>query len=173
MSRYGVDYRIARSSGVCAASGASLPPGTPCVAALCERSEDDGFDRLDYSVQAWDGGARPERLFSWWRTTVPDPHHRQRLLVDDAVLMDLFEGLAGDERRQRVAYRFILALILMRKKLLRYVGRRSEGEEQRWLLLPRGAQPETPPIEVIDPHLTDQDVRDLTEQLGEVLQAEL
>ncbi len=143
------------------------------MAALCERTEDDGFDRLDYGIEAWDGGARPERLFSWWRTAIPDPDRRKRLLVDDTVLLDLFEGLAGDERRQRVAYRFILALILMRKKLLKYAGRRGSGEDQRWLLLPKGALPETPPVEVVDPHLTDQDVRELTDQLGEVLQGEL
>ena len=173
MSRYGVEYRISRSTGVCAETGDPLEPGVPCVAALCERVEDDGFDRIDYAVDAWEAGARPERLFSYWKTTVPHPDARKRAYVDEEVLMDLFEGLADDDRRQRIAYRFILGLMLMRKRRLKYVGRREEGEHERWLMIPRGAEPETPPIEVIDPRLTDEDVRELTLQIGEVLQVDL
>lgn len=172
MSRYGTEYRVARPTGVCAASGDRLEPGTACVATLCEIDGDDGFERRDYSLAAWESG-RPEGVFSYWRTTVPDPKDRRRLLVDDAVLLDLFESLAGDERRRRVAYRFILCLILMRKKLLKYVGRTGEGENERWLMLPKGAVPDAEPIEVVNPRLTDEDVRELTDQLSEVLQGEL
>jgi len=143
------------------------------MATLCERPEDDGFERRDYSIEAWEARPAPDDVFSYWRTTVPDPEAKRGVLVDDAVLWDLFEALAGDTRRRSQAYRFILALILMRKKLLKYVGRTGQGEDERWLLRPRGAAPELPPLEVVDPHLTDDDVRELTEQLGEVLQSEL
>ncbi len=169
MSRFGSDYRIGRCGGVCTASGRRLEPGSPCVAALVERAEDEGFDRLDFSVEAWEGGTRPERLLGFWRTTVPDPHGPARAFVDDSVLLELFEALAGDDRRRRVAYRFILALVLMRKKLLRYAGRRGQGEDERWLMVPRGSQE---PVEVVNPRLSDDDVRELTEQLGEVLRAD-
>jgi hypothetical protein len=147
------------------------------MATLCEKAEDDGFDRFDYSLEAWEAGARPERLFSYWKTTVPDPGDRRPTFVDDDVLVDLFEQLAGDERRTRVAYRFILALILMRKRRMKYVGRRGRGEDERWLLQPRvtgqPADPDADPIEVVNPRLTDADVRELTDQLAEVLQGDL
>jgi len=172
VSRYGTEYRIARSTGVCAATGQPLTPGSACVAALFELVDDEGFERRDYSVEAWES-ARPEGVFSFWRTVVPDPDVKQRVLVDDAVLMDLFEQLADDTRRKRVAYRFILCLILLRKKLLRYAGRRGEGADERWLMKPRGADPDRPPIEVLNPQLTDDDVRELTDQLTEVLRGEL
>ena len=83
--------------------------------------------------------------------------------------------LADDERPQRIAFRFVLALILMRKRLLRFVGRTdSDGDARgRWKLRPRGADPESLPLEVEDPGLTDEDVRELTAQLGEVLMGEL
>jgi hypothetical protein len=148
-----------------------LEPGTPCIATLCEHPEDEGFERRDYSEQAWES-ERPEGVFSFWKTVVPDPDARQRVLVDDAVLMDLFEQLADDTRRKRQAYRFILCLILMRKKLLRYTGRTGEGENERWLMMQRG-QPDQPPIEVANPQLTDEDVRELTDQLTEVLRGEV
>ena len=173
MTRHPADYRVARPTGVCAATGRVLEPGSPCVASLCERAGDEGFDRLDYAPEAWEAGARPERLFSFWRTTVPDPGEARRAFVDDDVLMDLFEQLAGDERRARVAYRFVLALILMRKRRLKYRGRRGRGKDERWLLVPKGAEPDAEPIEVVNPKLDDEDIRQLTDQLSEVLRGDL
>ncbi|MCH8164165.1 MAG: hypothetical protein IH889_01005 [Planctomycetes bacterium] len=143
------------------------------MATLCERTEDDGFDRRDYSLQAWDAQARPEGLFSYWKAAVPLPDAGRRVFVDDDVLWDLFERLADDPRRRRIAYRFIIALILMRKKRLRYIGRTGQGENERWLMLPKGAEPNQQPIEVVNPRLGDEDVRELSEQLREVLRGEL
>ena len=173
MSRFGTNYQVARFTGLCARTGEPLEPGTECVATLCERIEDDGLDRQDFSLSAWEAGARPERLFSFWRTTVPEPRQRRKILLDDQVLMDLFEALAEDDRPQRVAFRFVLALILLRKRLLKFVGRTGEGENERWLMLPRKADPDRTPDEVVNPQLTDDDVRELTGQLQEILHSEL
>lgn len=173
MSRFGSQYQVARPTGKCAHSGETLEPGTPYIAALCDASEGEGFERVDYSIEAWESGVRPAGLFSFWKSTVPDPEEKQNLLVDDAVLLELFERLDSDDRQQRVAFRFVLGLILMRKKQLKLVGRvDAEGElPQRWLLQVRGS--EGPPLELINPQLTDDDVRELTEQLSEILQGEL
>jgi hypothetical protein len=173
MSRFGAQYHIGRPTGVCAATGRPLQPGEPCIATLCDHSEDDGFQRKDFSIEAWEAAARPEGLFSYWKTTVPEPGAKRTLLVDENVLLELFERLAEDERPQRVAFRFVLALILMRKRLLGFAGRKGRGEDERWLMQPKGADPALPPIEVRNPHLSDDDVRELTAQLGEVLQGEL
>jgi hypothetical protein len=174
MSRFGTDYHVSRPSGQCAATGEPLEPGTPCVAALSEREADDGFDRLDYRLDAWEAGARPERLFSYWQFTVPPREEKRKLLVDDEVLVDLFERLADDERPQRVAFRFVLGLILMRKRLLRFVGRRAGADRtETWLLRARGDDADATPHEVVNPRLEDEDVRELTSQLSEILESEL
>lgn len=173
MSRFGTDYRLARSTGHCAATGRPLESGTLCVAALCERPDDDSFDRRDYSVEAWESGERPEGLFSYWKTVVPPHDAKPKLLLDDTVLMDLFERLAADERPQRVAFRFVLGLILMRKKLLKFTGRNISDGVERWLLAPRGGESDAPPHQVVNPNLADEDVRDLIDQLSEVLQSDL
>lgn len=173
MSRFGSQYKVARSTGVCAASGKPLAPGTPCIATLCERAEDDGFDRKDFLLEAWEEGHRPEGLFSYWKTVVPTADAKPNLLVDDTVLMDLFERLSEETRPQRIAFRFVLALILMRKRLLKFVGREGRDEDERWLMSPKGANPDTPPIPVLNPNLTDDDIRELTAQLSEILQGEL
>ena len=175
MSRFASDYQIARPTGLCAASGVTLEPESPCIATLCERAEDEGFDRFDFSEQAWEAGERPQRLFSYWRTTVPHPEEKKNPLVDDEVLLDLFTRLENDNRPQRVAFRFVLGLILMRKRLLKFEGRLSEGSEKQefWLMRAKGSDPDAEPMHVVNPHLTDDDVKELTDQLGEILQSEL
>ena len=123
MSRFGNTQGVSRPTGVCASTGESLAMNEPAMATLCEREEDEGFDRLDYSIAAWDTGDRPDRLFSYWRYIVPDSNKKQEIGIDDAVLADLFERLADDERPQRIAFRYILALVLLRKRKLKLVGR--------------------------------------------------
>lgn len=173
MTRMTGDYPIGRATGVCAASGEPLEPGATCVATLCEATEDESLVRLDFSTSAWEAGDRPDGLFSFWRTIVPEPNERKQVFVDDAVVMDIFERLAEDKRPQRIAFRFVLSLALMRKRKLRFIERRPDGDQGIMLVLPKGAEPETPPIEVIDPGLTDDDVREISAELTEILQSDL
>jgi len=172
VSRFGQEYRVGRSRGVCAATGQPLEGGSVYLATLCDRPDDDGFDRLDFSLAAWESGARPEGLVGYWRTTLGASDTAGKPLVDEEVLMDLFEALAADTRRGRVAYRFVLALMLLRRKRLKYVGRTGKGANERWLMVPRGSEA-TPPLEVVNPHLRDDEVRELADQLGDLLPVQL
>jgi hypothetical protein len=72
-----------------------------------------------------------------------------------------------------VAFRFVLCLILMRKKLLKFAGRQGGTQAEQWLVTARGAAPELPPMTVVNPNLADDDVRGLIDQLSEILQSEL
>lgn len=165
-------FEIARSSGKCAATGRDLSPGEPCIAALCERAADDGFERLDFSVEAWSAGSRPERLFSFWKTTAPHPNEKKRVFVDDEMLRNLFERLADDERPQRQAFRFVLGLVLMRKRLLRFIGRDESRGVETWTLQWKGAA-EGDVVTLVDPRLSDEDVRAVSDQLSEILSGDL
>ncbi len=125
-------YDIERPTGTCAVTGRHLEPGEHYMAMLIEVDAPDGstgkatasggfgLKRLDVSMHAWEQGHRPQELFCFWRSTVPEPGRKKRLFVDDAVLMNLLDRLADTDKPQRLAFRFVLALILMRKKLLRY-----------------------------------------------------
>ena len=169
----GVDgrYSIARSTGQCEATGQALEPGTPCVAALCDDPETGGFKRLDFSVGAWEEGSRPEGLFSHWKTTVPAAKERQRLLVDNDVLLDLLDRLADEEEPRRVAFRFVITLVLLRKRLINFIRREETSSGIVWQVSRRGS-PETT-WSVSDPEIKDDDIVTLHEQLGDVLQGDL
>ncbi len=148
-----------------------------------------GMQRLDVSKEAWEAGFRPERLFCYWKTTVPEPNEKKKLFVDDAVLMNLLRRLEDATEPQRLAFRYVLALILMRKKLLRFDGTEQHTAEQDdesieqewWVLTPKqdvskghfGRWAEDDTIKVLDPHLDESQIEQVAYQLGEILDAEL
>jgi len=181
-------YDIERPTGTCAFTGRTLEPDEHYVATLVEDGDD--LRRVDVSTEAWEEGKRPEHLFSYWKAVVPQPEEKKKLFVDDEVLMNLLERLADAEQPQRIAFRFVLTLIMMRKKLLRYdkTDKRTvegpEGQqvvEEWWLLTPKldlskgpmGKWDEDRTFEVLDPHLDEEGIRAVTEQLSQILQAEL
>jgi len=175
MTRFSTNasYDIARASGRCASTGVPIEPGSAYVATLCERDADEGFDRIDFSLEAWERGNRPPRLFSSWRTTMPEAARKSQAFVDDDVLLNLFHRLADDQQAMRIAYRFVIALILLRKRLLKHDATTEQGGLTLWMMRLKGDPPETPPIEVIDPRLTSDQVREVSDQLGEILRGEL
>jgi len=171
-------YSLGRSTAVCAATGRALVPGEPIVATLCDAPADEAegheFVRREFAVAAWDSGLRPEHMVCFWRTTASEPDHKRRLLVDDDTLLELFDRLDGDERPQRRAYRWLLCLILLRKKLLRHVRvDRDEAGGEAWLVKRRGAAEDDAPVRVENPRIRDEDLQELAEHLGEVMQSEL
>src|SRR5690606_40720175 len=88
-------YEIARATGVCAASGRPIAVGEEFIATLVQGDDEDRLERRDFSLEAWEGGARPERLFGYWRTRMHPPDAKRKAFIDDAALMDLFEQLEG------------------------------------------------------------------------------
>ncbi len=170
MSRFGNAQSVSRPTGICSISGDTLTPGTKAVAALIERQDDEGFDRFDYSEASWEAASPPERLFSHWRYMVPDAEEKQGIIIDDEVLLDLFERLDGDERPQRVAFRYILALVLLRKRKLQLVSRAQDDDGELWNLKFRGT--DCDPVTVRNPGIEEDEIQDLSDQLGEILQGD-
>jgi hypothetical protein len=171
MSRISSSWDIGRSTGQCAASGEPLVAGAPCVVALIEREDDPSSPlvRLDFTENGWNSPKRPKGVIAFWRATVPQPNEKRRGFVDDQTLLDLFERLGADDRPHRVRFRFVLMLLLVRKRLLRVVGTETAGGVESWHVLPKGAAEGEAPMAVVNPRLDDAATREVTEQLSEVL----
>jgi hypothetical protein len=179
----GTGYEISRPTGVCAATGRVIGVGEEFVAALAEDEGGERLERLDYSVEAWAGGARPGaplRLFGHWRATMRAAGDKRRPFIDDAALVDLFAQLEGATEPGRVSFRYLLALMLIRKRLLKYEGTRAgsvRGEEggpaASKIMLVRAATPAgaTPAenVEVVDPGMDDAAIAAAVEELSAVL----
>lgn len=165
MAILGQSFPVARCTGKCAASGRAFSPGETIVAVLVERA-DGGLERLDYALESWEGGQRPQPplvIFGFWRCEYTPEEKRSNALLGDAELLDLFEDLTGATDAKQVAFRYFLALLLVRRRMLRVTGSRDGG----LLVLPKGASGE--PVLVTDPGLEEGVVADAIEQLGRVV----
>ena len=170
----GSGYSVSRSTGVCAASGRPLSAGDKCVAVLVEVSGASGEEmrRLDYSIDSWDSGARPTvigdrpcRVFATWRTAVATGEPKGKVVFDDAELMDLFEQLDGQSDPKKQSFRYVLALLLIRRRVLRYEGQR--GDEMRLRRAgPKALEQASDVIRVIDPKMDESAIEAAVEQIG-------
>jgi hypothetical protein len=182
--------------------GWPVKQATQAAAAKDAKKKDEPapFIRVDFCEACWSKGRRPENLppeslgldpaakltmFSYWRTTVPEPQQKKKLLVDDSVLMDVFQRMEGKTEPQEIRFRFVLALILMRKRLLKYEGMEEVPQPssppdpaappapkppETWRMLPRGTDSH---VHVINPHLTAEQITEVSQQLSAILAEEV
>jgi len=162
-------YPVARSTGHCAVTGIPFKEGDAFVAALVERDGQPGLERLDYAAKEWEGGARPQpplRLFGFWRGAYHPGEAKRQPLLGDAELLDLFEELGGATEPKQVTFRYILSLLLIRRRVLRVVSTKPGTMS----VVPRGSgDTAREPITVVDPGLDEQAIADAIEQLGQVV----
>jgi hypothetical protein len=100
------------------------------------------------------------------------PHHeeKKKIFVDDAVLCELFDRLGAATEPSKLSFRFVLGLILMRKRLLVYENTRHEEGRDIWSVRPKGRDEK---LDLIDPKLDEQQMMEVSKQLGEILNEEL
>jgi hypothetical protein len=114
MTRFASNYPVGRSTRTCAATGRSLAEGERCIAALVENDREQ-LERLDFSLDAWEAGARPTgrglRLIGFWRTTATAAERHRGPVLDEESLLELLTGIEPGEPR-RDALRLVLALSL-------------------------------------------------------------
>lgn len=156
------EYSVSRSVGKCAASGRDIRPGEAFFSALFEQGE--SFERRDYAAECWTGP--PTDSFCAFRTKLADKPQRKNLLVDDDVLMQFFLRLRDADDGPKRNFRFVLALILMRKRLLKYDRTRRDGAAEVWEL--RGAK-DGMQHQVLNPRLDEDQVAAVTLELGSIL----
>jgi hypothetical protein len=166
-------YSVSTATGVCAVTGETIPVGDPCMSMLAESPETDGLVRLDVGIDVWAGGARPPApgpVVGVWRTVVPEKDAPRRQLVGEDEVVDLFEQLADAEDPRQVAFRYLLCLILIRKRKLVWEGAEpASGDRPGLLRVRRPRDKESEPIEVADPGMDDDAIADATRRLSMVM----
>ena len=134
------------------------------------RESDVGLERLDISMEHWPELADKSSLLGYWLATMPHPEQRKKLFVDDEVLCGVFERLAEAAEPGKLSFRFVLGLILMRKRLIQYESTRREGESEIWSMRLKGRADS---MDLLNPRLDEQQVMDVSRQLSEILNEEL
>lgn len=188
-------WDVGKVGGQCAQCATELPPGALCWAALVEvrslsAAQDDSkiptspWQRLNFCPECWNSGKRPTapvEMFSFWKTLVPESQKKAKTFVDDTVLLDLFNRLADREDVLDLRFRFVLALLLMRKRLLKYEGTSPLPEPlktkyaaltplpEAWNMTLRGGIA----VIVLNPHLTAEQIGEVSQQLSGILAEEI
>ena len=160
------EWEINKPLGQCYGTGRKIEYGEEYFGALVET--DEGLQRRDFSADYWE--EEKPNLFCYWKTRLPHPSQKKQIFVDDEMLLAFFERLGKETEQEKVNFRFVLALILMRKRRLNYDATRVEDANEIWRLRIVG---EKQIVEVINPHLDEEQIEQLSSQIGQILQADL
>ncbi|KPK41160.1 MAG: hypothetical protein AMJ65_09975 [Phycisphaerae bacterium SG8_4] len=162
------DWEVNKPLGQCSGSGRRIEHGEEYFGALVMVEE--GLQRQDFCAEYWES-EKPD-VFCHWKTKLPEPGHRKQLFVDDQMLMAFFERLARETDPEKINFRFVLTLVLMRKRLLKYHESRTEDGKEIWRLrMPGDKSAEL--VEVVNPHLDAEQIEQLSSQMGEILHTDL
>jgi hypothetical protein len=161
-------YSVARPHGKCALTGAPIAEGEKFMALL--RETPMGLERLDIAMTAWPEADKTGAL-AFWQCIMPRHDQvKKKLFVDDEVLCTLFERLADTTEENKLHFRFVLGLILMRKRLLVYEKTERQGDADAWIVRFKGKDEK---LSMIDPRLSEEQVKAVSSQLGEIMNEEL
>lgn len=156
------DYQVAVRTGVCAATQRHFEPAEEFYAVLFETAE--GFERRDYGLDSWAGP--PDGFFSFWKSRIPETREKKQLFISPEALTQLFVRLGDSREEVKKHFRFVLSLILMRKRLLKYQQTSRRGDSEYWrMLLVRDQSTH----EVLNPKMTDEQIENVSRELGAIL----
>jgi len=128
-----MDYEIQRCTRHCSVTERDLAPGEHFYSALVS----DGAEllRLDYSIDAWRGP--PQNAVGWWKSRMPVANEKRMRWAPNDVMLELFEQL--QEQRDKQDMRYVLALLLVRRRVMRLEEKESDenGAEVLVLYCPR------------------------------------
>jgi hypothetical protein len=156
------EYQIQPNARRCAASGRELRPGERYFSVLTE--EGGKFVRRDYTADAWQGP--PADAFSFWAGKIASTDGKRRLPIDDELLLDCFGRLEGETEPGRVNFRYVVGLLLLRRRRLRLdESARECGVEVFYLRCPHTGTR----YRVINPALTEAETAAVQDEVFQAL----
>jgi hypothetical protein len=160
------EWEIEKPVGTCYGTGRKIEYNEEYYGALVETEQ--GLQRRDFCTDYWQS-QRPD-VFCFWKTKLPQPGQKKAQFIDDDMLMSFFDRLAQETEQEKINFRFVLALILMRKRRLKYDSSEIKDDREIWHLRITG---EKEIVMVTNPHLEEAQIEQLSSQIGEILQTDL
>lgn len=159
-----LDFDVRRCTRRCHASDRELQPGEQFYSVLIPQGSD--VVRHDYAASVWQGP--PEKTIGWWKSQMPDEGARKLKMAPPDVLIDYFEQL--DQFAEKAEVRYVMALLLVRKRIARWEQTVTEENGQRYMLLdcPRTGQQ----YRVLECDPAPEQVLELRNELMQTLYAE-
>lgn len=139
-----IDFDVASPSRRCASTEREFAPGEAIVSYLVREGTD--IVRKDVSPEAWNGP--PEGCVAWWRSHLPHPAGKKVSWSPDEEALEWFASLVLPEQ---AAERFVLALALSRKRLLRLVRTETDAAGVETMVFVSSVDDSEHTVTVVDP----------------------
>jgi hypothetical protein len=141
-----IDYEVQRFTRHCATSGRELTAGEVFYSALVSRGAQ--VARLDYSAEEWQGP--PEGALGWWKSQVPGRDAKKLHWAPNEVMLELLEQM--EEQPDKLDMRYVLALLLVRRRVLRLEETDQDERDQDVLVLYCARRETTYKVAVVVPN---------------------
>jgi len=159
-----IDYQLSKATTHrCAVTGRELRPGDKYFAVLSD--EAGRFVRRDYSPDAWSGP--PPASLAFWTGRIPKGDEAaRRPPIDDELLVECFQRLDGATEPNQVHFRYVLGLLLMRRKRFKFedIQKDAAGETLTLRDTRTGER-----HAVVDPSLTEDAMAAVQDEVFQVL----
>jgi hypothetical protein len=132
------------------------------VSVLIER--DGQFVRQDYASEAWKGA--PEGAVAFWQNRIPTRERPVPTTMNEELLLDCFRHLHEPKDDSQRNFRYVLTLLLMRKKRLRFDDLvKRDGDEYLQVRDAKSNQR----YEVLDPRLNESQMEAVQNEIFHLL----
>jgi hypothetical protein len=156
---------VTKPLDVCAACGGPLKPGEEYLATVVATPE--GFVRQDRCVAC--SVVQKENVFSFWRGRRPADRPGAPVRLDFDSLLELLRRLDGRDDASSARLRWIVTILLLRRRYVQIVGRSTEDGVEVLEVKPRH---DDRTFRVRDPKLSPEDFDALHEDLSKIFNLE-
>jgi hypothetical protein len=124
-----LEFDVQRCSRRCTVTGRELRPGETFYSALIPSGA--SVVRQDYSLEAWQGP--PAEALGWWKSQLPTAEMKKTQWAPNDVMLELFDELDG--RPDRSDLRYVLTLLLIRRRVFRLEDTEQDAAGRQTLLV--------------------------------------
>jgi hypothetical protein len=159
--------KIERVHKVCAGCAREFVHGEEVISAVASSAEEQ-LVRKDYCLACW--ARPPQEIFSYWRTLYPEKSKPN--IEDMDKVQKFFDKLLEkpDPTPEIEGVKFFTALVLARKKRLKLLGSRQEGD-RAWIRVEKAWDGEK--AEVPDPGITEEQIAQIRADMERLFEMEL
>ena len=159
-----LDFEVQRCTRRCAATDRELKPSEPFYSVLIQEGAE--IIRKDFSAEGWQGP--PEKAIGFWKSEMPDPSARKLHWAPNDVIRHYLRQLLEQGTDQDTA--FVLALLILRRRLMRLEETESDAEGREVMVLYCPKAEEHHRVPVVQPNASR--VQKIQEHLAKLLFAQ-
>jgi hypothetical protein len=159
-----LDFDVRRCTRRCHASERELQPGEEFYSVLVPQGSE--VVRQDFAASAWEGP--PEQNIGWWKSQMPEAGAVKVKMAPPDVLLDYFEQL--EHVADKTDVRYVMALLLVRKRLAKWEVTETDDQGNRIMLLDCSRTQQQYRVIECDP--TPEQIMQIRDELMQTLYAE-